>query len=195
MYKIILMDFNDWFLAFAGFLNLCLGLVLILKPDLIGSLNRNLSQWISTRRLTRPLGVPRETTEYFMKYNTVLGWILLVGFAACMYIYNHNLNIGEFEKSMNQYEYGVVVEIVLISVKWIIITFMSIGIVLMLTLIFRPTAVKKIFQKTDRWVSTRKLSFIFDKLYFQFDEFVLKHNFIFGCILVIISGYMFHLFR
>ncbi|NQU66898.1 MAG: hypothetical protein HQ510_03045 [Candidatus Marinimicrobia bacterium] len=195
MYRTLAIDFVEWFLAFAGFCNLLLGLILILKPKLIIDLNQKMSIWISTRSATKQLEIQRDTEKFLFKYNSILGWILLMGFVISLYVYFTQFQLNVFRESVDQFKYGPMVDIVMTSAKWIFIIFVLLGIFSMLLLIFTPKTLKRIIGFTDKWISTRLIFLPLEKMYFQFDGFVINHNVIFGVLLVIFSGYMFYLFR
>jgi hypothetical protein len=195
MYIALIFDFIEWFLVFAGFCNFLLGLTLLLRPALLNNLNIRLSTWVSTRNTTKALGIPRDTDKIFLKYNTILGWILLLGFVVSAYIYFDKMKLDVFEQNLDQYQNGVMIGIILMTAKWIFLVFIVIGIILMLLLIFKPGTLNKINLFTNRWVSTRKIFLPLEKLYFQFDEFVIRHHIIFGILIIIFSGYLFYFFR
>jgi len=84
-------------------------------------------------------------------------------------------------------KWGPILEILIITLNWILILFLSIGIILMTLLIFKPETVGKLTSLSDKWISTRAMTKPLEVLYFHFDEFVLAHNTIFGIIMILFS--------
>ncbi|NQU67769.1 MAG: hypothetical protein HQ510_07495 [Candidatus Marinimicrobia bacterium] len=196
MYREILIEFIDKILILAGFLNMFLGLTLLLKPELFIKINQKLGRWISTRQLTKPVGNKKFNPEkMLLKYNSIFGWILLVVFALSLYIYFHNVRLELIEQFLINNKYGLLIETLLVTLNWMIIIFISIGMILMLLLIFSPDTLIKITSSSDKWISTRRITKPLEKLYYNFDEFVIKHNTVSGILLIIFSVCLFFLFR
>ncbi|MFQ6610268.1 MAG: hypothetical protein ACE5D7_05635, partial [Fidelibacterota bacterium] len=126
MFRAVIIDFIDGFLIFACILNFLIGLILLLKPDLIKSLNQMLSKWISTRKLTKPIGKGLDFQNLLLKYNTIFGWLLLIGFSICIYVYFHNVRIGMINQFIISNKWGPLLEILIITLNWVLILFLSI---------------------------------------------------------------------
>lgn len=56
------------------------GLFLWLRPSLLRGIEEETNQWISSRRATKPLAIPRDQVERFIAAHTQrVGWLLLLG--------------------------------------------------------------------------------------------------------------------
>lgn len=63
-----------------GAVALFTGLFLWLRPSLLRGIETEANQWVSTRRATRPLEIPRDQVERFVAGHVRrVGWLLLLG--------------------------------------------------------------------------------------------------------------------
>lgn len=63
-----------------GAVALFTGLFLWLRPSLLRGMEAEANQWVSTRRATRPLEIPRDQVERFVAGHVRrVGWLLLLG--------------------------------------------------------------------------------------------------------------------
>lgn len=61
------------------------GLFLWLRPSLLRGVEKETNQWISSRRATKALGMPRDQIERFVAYHARrIGWLLLLG-SLCLF--------------------------------------------------------------------------------------------------------------
>ena len=64
-----------------------LGLSLLIWPGAFKRLNRVTKKWISTRKILRPLEIPREIDEHLFKIRKVTGIVLLALALFFLYVY------------------------------------------------------------------------------------------------------------
>ncbi len=59
---------------------LLVGLFLWLRPSLLRGIEEETNQWISSRRATKPLEIPRDQVDQFVgRHASRVGWLLLLG--------------------------------------------------------------------------------------------------------------------
>lgn len=59
---------------------LLVGLFLWLRPSMLRGIEEETNQWISTRRATKPLEIPRDQIDLFVaRHASRVGWLLLLG--------------------------------------------------------------------------------------------------------------------
>jgi hypothetical protein len=64
----------------AGAMTLVVGLFLLLRPSLLRGVEELANQWVSARRITKVMDVPRDQVERFVDRHTArIGWLLLIG--------------------------------------------------------------------------------------------------------------------
>lgn len=63
------------------------GLFLWLRPSLLHGIEKEANRWISWRRVTRPLSIPRDQVERFVAGHLQrVGWLLLVGSTYLLFV-------------------------------------------------------------------------------------------------------------
>lgn len=172
-------------------------LMMIYRPALFERVNRVANLWISTRRLERSLEVGICLEQWFYRHHRPLGILVCVG-AAYVFVYfgvlfdkvhalphlAAHLSVGLHLKLLE----GLLDAFVLVS-----LTGAAASLFVGLLLWQRPSLLRGLEGKTNRWVSTRRGTKCFDVSHNHVDAFVLRHDQRTGWLLLLGSLYLFFL--
>jgi hypothetical protein len=137
---------------FAGSLGgLALGGGLLLRTAATLRFMQSMNRWVSTRRATRELELPRQG----LVPSKGLGVFLLVSGAVAGYLLLVRVHVprAAFSAADPRFATALAVE----SIKWLMIAGSAVAIVLGLMALFAPDALARVQERMNRWVSTRAL--------------------------------------
>ena len=145
-------------------LSMLFGLCLIIFPKLTLSLNEKINKSFSMRETTKHLETPISIERWFYRHANITGSLLMLGAAYLFYLLFWELNFSYLAKNLP----GLTV----LMWEWLLQSFqiffaiMAIVVFLMgFLIIIRPSQLKPIEEKANRWISTRqKLQFMSDDL-------------------------------
>jgi hypothetical protein len=179
------------FLLVWALLGILVGLLLILNPRLMQSINRVANRWISTRRMNQLLDRSISIEHWFYRHHRAVGMIAAAG-AIYIFVYFGLL----FDKAtairrlsdsaMAGVVGGLFDALVLSSLICAAVAFM-VGLFLWL----RPSMLRDIEAEANRWVSLRRATKALDVPRDQVDRFVARHSRRVGWLLLLGSLYLF----
>lgn len=172
------------FFFVGGLAAVIIGIGLILKSAWVFRLFDTLNHSVSTRTATKPLGIPRDSSQFFLKYRIPIGvifvlgamyadWGLLTGAgnAAVVSLFNTKLPTG--------YVFWIVE-----SIRYFLMVSCTVSIIVGILMVISPDTLKAIETGGGRWVSTRQLTPGAEKSYFTLDKWVADSPRIAGSIIL-----------
>jgi len=131
-----------------------------------------LNHSVSTRNAAKPLAIPRDSSQFFMKYRIPVGIVFVVGAlyadwglltgagnAAVVSLLNSKLPPG--------YVFWIVE-----SVRYFLMVSCTVSIIVGILLVISPETLKGIEGAGGRWISTRNIGVDADKMNLTFDDWV-----------------------
>lgn len=172
-YLVVLLIFGN---AFA----LAIGVLMLVAPQQLTALSKLSNRWISMRKITRPLEIPRATDGIALRYPRVLGAILLASAALIL------IKGGIFITGMSTADGGNLLARFFSDVNispdareslWIsLVAFIVLGAVMAVVVglmsLFNPGKLLRKDQSINHWVSTRQLSKPLDTPHYHLDKLV-----------------------
>ncbi len=176
------------FMALAA-LTLAIGLLLLISPPLFERISRPMNTLFSARKALRPLEIPRSTERFFYRHHRIFGAFILLGvgvyFGALAGDTRSQL-IGAFSTYLPR---G--------TADWLIpglLDFFAAANVLIfgvgLVVLFRPSLLKGLELRANRWVSTRRMTRDLARPNEAADSWVVRAPRLVGACVVIGSAYI-----
>lgn len=160
------------FFFIGGLAALAIGVGLIFKSPGVFRLFDILNHSVSTRTATKPLAIPRDSSQFFFKHRLTIGVVFVVGAlyadygmltgagnAAIVSLFNTALPPG--------YVFWIVE-----SVRYFLLVGCTVSIIVGVLLVMSPDTVKAVERTGGRWVSTRNITVGADKMNLSFDKWV-----------------------
>lgn len=185
----VLLQAGTLILTMGMALAIAVGVVLLVRPELIANWNRKLNKWYSTRRAFKFLEVVHDTDPWFFKNNRIYGWLMLVVSLVLLYfmifVSAPPGSYNELTTSLNHDQY-----LTLQFVYYFLLVAICISVPVWLLLIFAPQVLERIMPPLNQWISTRALLRPVDEVNSRYDDFVLRNPRLFGTLFVLggISG-------
>ncbi len=187
----IIVNSLKWLFVFRAFTGIFSGFFLIFKPTYFKSLNTKLNKWYSLRKRLKPFEIMRETDFYIYRNSQNWGWAMLAGSVFFLtHYFSWQLPEGFMDFMFPNFFTGVFVEILLRSFMIFLALFIIVGLPLCRLLIINLGKVKNISRIFNQWISTRFMVLKMDKMNVTIDEFILKHNQLFGILFIMGSIYL-----
>jgi len=160
------------FFFIGGLAALAIGVGLIFRSPRVFHISGILSRSVSTRTATKPLAIPRDSSQFFFKHRLKVGVVFVVsalyadiglltgaGNAAVVSLFNTALPPG--------YVFWVVE-----SIRYFLLVGCTVSIIVGILLVISPDTVKAVEATGGRWVSTRNMALGADKMNLGFDKWV-----------------------
>lgn len=179
------------FLLIGALLGISLGLLLIIRPGHLGSVNRVANRWISTRHIGKLMDRSISIEHWFFQHHRPVGLAAVLG-AIYIFIYFGLL----FDKaSMLRRMSSMVPARLLDGLLDALVLGALIGaaaaLMVGLFLWLRPSMLRGLEEEANVWVSSRKATKILDVPHDQVDRFVARHAQKAGWLLLLGSIYLF----
>ena len=180
-----------FFLMVGALSGVALALLLIFKPHLLGRVNHFANRWVSTNHIGQALDRSISIESWFYKHHHVTGIVVALG-AIYMFFY-----FGfRFDKAGLMLRWGVHVQPKLLDglLDALVLTSLvgaATALMVGLFLWLRPSLLRGIEEKVNRWVSTSSATHMLDVPHDQMDRFVARHSQRVGWLLLLGSIYLF----
>lgn len=183
------------FLIVGNLFAFLVGALMVLAPQRLADLFRISNRWISTRRMTKPLEIPRPTDRALLRYPRVLGVILLASAALILIkgvIFISRMSVAEGGKLIA----GLYGESTLTVSVWesLWITLLSIilmgavlAIVVGLMSLFRIGKLQYWFESANHWFSTRQVTKPLDMPHYHLDKMVSARPRAWGSVIMLLA--------
>ena len=160
------------FFFIGGLAALAIGVGLIFRSPRVFRISGILSHSVSTRTATKPLAIPRDSSQFFFKHRLMVGVVFVVsalyadyglltgaGNAAIVSLFNTALPPG--------YVFWIVE-----SVRYFLLVGCTVSIIVGILLVTSPDNLKRVETAGGRWVSPRNMALGADKMNLSFDRWV-----------------------
>lgn len=164
------------FFLVAGVALFAVGIGLIVNS--VGALRffGGMNRWVSMRRATKPLEVPRDTRQAVQKYRHWLAAIFVLGGAFAVFGLLTQFNASAVIFVFNLDFLKPAFSLWLIdSVRWMLVAGNLLAVVTGLLLAFSPDTVVKLEARGSHWYSERKVTKGADQLNLKLDAWVSAH--------------------
>lgn len=179
------------FLFIGGCFSLLVGIGLILHSEQMFRIFDQMNRWVSSRRATRALEIPRDCWPLVLRYRYALSAFITLG---AVYATIRLLTQADIEAivpgiSSSLHLPELFISWILTSVKWFLLLGCMISIVVGLMLGFFITALSKMEKLSATWISTRNNNLLkkADVLHSGFDNLVMSFPKTAGWIVTIMS--------
>jgi len=172
------------FFFVGGVAAMAIGIGLILRSAWVFRLFDTLNHSVSTRTATKPLGIRRDSSPFFLKYRIPIGVIFVIGAvyadwglltgagnAAIVSLFNTKLPPG--------YVFWIVE-----SLRYFLMVSCTVSIIVGVLLVVSPDTLKSIEDAGGHWVSTRQIAPEAEKTYLTLDKWVAASPRIAGLIIL-----------
>jgi hypothetical protein len=150
-----------------------------------------LNRWVSTRRVLRPLEIPRDTTQFVRKYRRWIGAFFIAG--ACYSIYGLGISFNEqaFVSLLNMQSWPKYFAAWLAaSARWILLLGNAAAIVAGIMLELFPDKLAMLETKGGHWFSDRQIAKGADAINDPLDRLVATYPRIAGSIIALVGVLM-----
>ena len=168
------------FLIFGNLFAVFIGVLMIVAPQRLGDLFKISNRWISTRRMTKPLEIPRQADRTMLRYPRVLGAIMLASAALILIkgmIFISGVRAADGGRLLARLYSGADLsagawEFIWVTLIMIILLGAILAIVVGLMSLFKLGKLKHWAESANRWVSTRQLTKPLDMPHYHLDKMV-----------------------
>jgi len=182
-------DLALFLLIFAA-LGMLLGMLLIVKPRSVAYLSRCANQWISLRAINRLLDQTISIERWFYRHHRMMGIAVMLGASYFLYYFFVIYDPAQVLSQLSSYwHYPLLDELLdalLLASKVGGVLAWSAGLLIWL----RPSLLRGIEKKSNRWVSARRATKALDVPRAGVDEWVLQHARAVGYVLLLASCYL-----
>ena len=193
---IILWQALATFLLIGALAGAALALLLIFKPHLLGRINRATSRWVSTRHIDRLLDKIISLEEWFYRYHRPLGILIILGAGYISVFFGLLFDRTASLQRLAGYMPARLADGLLDALVLSMLTGAVIALLAGLFLWLRPSLLRGIEEKTNKWVSSRRATKVLAVPRDNVDSYVAQHAQSIGWLLLLGSIYLFFvLFR
>lgn len=174
-----------WFFLLVGVVGFAVGLGLIFCSERMIILFEKSNQWISFRRVLKPVAIQRDSWPFVERHRRSLGLVLLIVSIFTIF----NLTIGfDVERVSSSLTMGrITAQIVVLSVWWFFLIGSVAAIMTGVLLLFFPGVVHKLEQQSGRWYSSRHLSRNLETMHAPLDSLALTYPRELGAVVAVLS--------
>ena len=145
-----------------------------------------LNKRISTRRMLKPIAMPRYIEPVLLKRPNLLGAGIILGAASSIFLLiGADANVFQ-HVYRGQFSYGVA-EILSAYTKTFLLIGNGICVAVGLLILFFPHLLSSIEAYTDKWLTLRKQTRPLDQMHYGVDKWAMAHPTVFGTTLSILS--------
>jgi len=146
------------FFLLGGLVGIAVGVGLIVRSERTVRFFGTLNRWVSLRRASRPLEVPRDTTQAVQRNRRWLAAVFIAGGAFSVFILATKFEANAARQMFNLTALRPPVGLWIVeSGRWILIVGNLIAVVAGILLAFFPASVAALEARGSRWFSERRL--------------------------------------
>ncbi len=179
------------FLFIGGCFSLIVGIGLILRSELMFRIFEKMNRWVSSRRATRVLDIPRDCWPLVLRYRYVLSVFITVGavYATTRLITHVDVEAVVPGISRELHLPALYISWILTSIKWFLLLGCVAGIAVGLMLGFSLPTLSKVETLSGTWISMRNrtISKKADAMHVGFDALVMSSPKIVGWAVAVMS--------
>ena len=190
IFSAVLQESALLFLIIGSVFALLLGILFIFSPQQATELSQRYNRWLSLRKPLRPLEIPRNVDHLFYRQHRAIGLVLLISATYILYQFAFDYRPEQAKHALIRlWGHPVITEWLLDALLWILLP-ASLLVALFGTLMaIKPSALKRLENLANRWVSTRKSMQPIEKSYDSLDAGVTGMPRLFGVFLILAAGY------
>lgn len=178
------------FLIVGSLFTLFIGLLFIFLPGLGARLNQRMSHWVSMRRPSKPLEDLHYLEHPIYKKHSIFGLLIMAGAVYVLYQIGFHYHHQEMVHTAAQYlPQSWVADWLLTATLWFAVPAMLLIVLFGAALASRPSMLKRVEQRSNRWFSTRQWLLPLEKQHLIIDHLVQQHPRKFGLLVALVSGY------
>ncbi len=167
--------------------SLMYGVWMLLQPEQALRFNQRVSTWVSTEGVAEVMDKPRSIERLVYRHHRIYGALLLAGGLFTLYV----LSAGRWGRDVtNALGLGGWAWAVSDVTTWFMLVIGLLGTALGLVIIIRPSLLKGVEVKLNRWIATDKGLQTLDSVHYAPDRFVSRHARLVASLIVIGSLYI-----
>jgi hypothetical protein len=191
------MQYLTWFLIGGNLIALVVGMLMFIAPARLDQWMGVSARWFSTRKLLKPLEIPRDADRILLNYPRILGGILILG--AAFILIHGGLVVGKIgteqgARYLALFFSGTNLPPSAWESLWIsLVAVICIGATAAATVgvlaAVRAQTLHRISAVANRWLSTRQASKPLDTPYYGVDSLVRAKPRLWGGVIVFLAAY------
>jgi len=180
-----------WFLIVGSISGIVVGTLLFFQPETVANWGKVMNKWISTRKALRSLEIPRNNTDSFvLRYPRAFGTIV---FVLSIITFYKLWILAPFDTlwhpTVISKVFGWGIEFMIASLRLFFLIGTAFTAIMGLMILIDIERFKKVSTIANRWISSRLALLPLEKMYYDFDVFVMRRNRFFGAFIVLGSVY------
>lgn len=166
------------------------GALLLVAPRAALDVSATLRQRYSSRRALRPLEIPRHTEPFFYRHHRLAGALLLAGVTVFFLVFAFGYPRDTVLAGIATRIGGVSADVLVDAVERFLLVANALIGVFALTMIIRPSALKPLEARANRWISTRQALREAEASREPLDAFVARHPRLTGALILLGTAYI-----
>lgn len=179
------------FLLFGALLGISLGLLLILRPQLLGAVSRVGNLWISTRHISRALDRSVSIEQWLYRHHRPLGILVILGAVYILAYFGLQFDKTFALQQLARYAPAVLLDILLDTLVLTSLLGGATALIVGLFIWLRPSLLRGVEKEANLWVTSRRATKVLDVQHGEVDVFVAHHARQVGWLLLLGSIYLF----
>lgn len=183
------------FLVIGNLFALAIGVLMLLAPKQLGRLSALSNRWISTRRMTKPLAVPRQADRAMLRYPRVLGAIMLASALLILIkgtLFISKLSIADGGRLLASFFSGTSLSSHAWEALWtgLLVTVLVgavLAVVVGLMSLFKLGKLKHWAESVNHWVSSRQATKPLDIPHYHLDQLVSAKPRLWGGVITVLA--------
>lgn len=171
----LLVQSADRFFFVFGVIGLAIGIGLAVNRERMQQLFGYMNRWVSMRRSTRWLAIPRDTGPAVLRFRRPLGAVFILVAAYSTFVLFAQIDPNKVATVLHANAPQVFVVWMVDSLRWFLIVGSLSAIVVGVLLIFVPNALSAIEARSNRWYSARNRIHKSDNMNMAFDQWIESH--------------------
>lgn len=171
----LLVQSADRFFFVFGIVGLAVGVGLAVDPERMQRFFAYMNRWVSMRRSTRWLAIPRDTGPALLRFRRPLGTAFILVAAYSTFVLFAQIDPQRVAAVLRIDAPQIFVVWIVDSLRWCLIFGGLAAIAVGFLLIFLPAALGVIEARSNRWYSTRNRLRKSDDMNMAFDQWIERH--------------------
>lgn len=172
--QIILETVYQFFFVF-GLIGIAVGIGLVVSHARMQQFSSRANQWVSMRRSTKWLAIPRDSGAAERRFRYLLGAVFVLLPAFTLFVLVTKIDGNRLAAALHLAAAYPNAAMLLESVRWILIAGSVLAVAVGVMLLFFPRALQAVEARTNRWYSTRNMTRGGEVGHFGFDAWVAGH--------------------
>ncbi len=179
------------FLLIGALLGVAVGLLLVIKPQLLGRINRVANRWISTRHINQWLDRSISIERWFYRNHRPMGVLIMLGAGYILVYFGMLLDKAYALQHLPHYLPASLMGGLLDALALFMLISAALSLLAGILIWVRPSLLRGTEKGANQWVSSRSATKVLDVPHSQVDAFVTAHAQSAGWLLLLASIYLF----